>query len=39
MASTSQTITKGEQYIKEVFEPVKKRNPNETEFHQAVNEI
>ena len=39
MASTNQTITKGEQYIHEVFEQVKKRNPNEPEFHQAVNEI
>ena len=39
MASTNQTITKGEQYIHEVFEQVKKRNPNEPEFHQAVYEI
>ncbi len=39
MASTNQTMTKGEQYINEVFEQVKKRNPNESEFHQAVNEI
>jgi glutamate dehydrogenase (NADP+) len=33
----SQTI--GEQYVKAVFEKVKKRNPNEPEFHQAVKEI
>ena len=39
MASTNQTMTKGEQYIHEVFEQVKKRNPNESEFHQAVYEI
>ena len=39
MASTNQTTTKGEQYIHEVFEQVKKRNPNESEFHQAVYEI
>lgn len=26
-------------YVNEVFEAVKKRNPNETEFHQAVEEI
>lgn len=26
-------------YVNEVFEAVKKRNPNETEFHQAVKEI
>ena len=39
MASTNQTMTKGEQYIHEVFEQVKKRNPNEPEFHQAVYEI
>ncbi|WP_017753918.1 NADP-specific glutamate dehydrogenase [Calidifontibacillus oryziterrae] len=26
-------------YVNEVFETVKKRNPNETEFHQAVEEI
>ena len=32
-------MTKGEQYIHEVFEQVKKRNPNEPEFHQAVKEI
>ena len=32
-------MTKGEQYIHEVFEQVKKRNPNESEFHQAVYEI
>ena len=39
MASSNQTMTKGEQYIHEVFEQVKKRNPNEPEFHQAVYEI
>ena len=39
MASSNQTMTKGEQYIHEVFEQVKKRNPNEPEFHQAVKEI
>ena len=37
MATTNETTTKGEQYVKEVFETVKKRNPNELEFHQAVN--
>ncbi len=26
-------------YIEEVFEVVKKRNPNEFEFHQAVDEV
>ncbi len=39
MATTNETTTKGEQYVHEVFETVKKRNPNELEFHQAVNEI
>lgn len=33
------TKTRGEQYVKDVFEAVKKRNPNEGEFHQAVEEI
>jgi glutamate dehydrogenase (NADP+) len=39
LATTTETITKGEEYVHEVFETVKKRNPNELEFHQAVNEI
>ncbi len=29
----------GQNYVNEVFETVKKRNPNETEFHQVVKEI
>ncbi|PQD94406.1 NADP-specific glutamate dehydrogenase [Pradoshia eiseniae] len=33
-----ETIT-GQNYVNEVFETVKKRNPNETEFHQVVKEI
>lgn len=33
------TETKGAQYVQQVFETVKKRNPNENEFHQAVKEI
>lgn len=31
--------TQGAQYVKQVFETVKKRNPNQVEFHQAVKEI
>lgn len=34
-----ETTTTGAQYVKKVFEMVKKRNPNEPEFHQAVKEI
>src|SRR6476661_581958 len=37
--ATAETKTIGEQYVKSVFEKVKKRNPNEPEFHQAVKEI
>ena len=37
--ATIETQTTGEQYVKSVFEKVKKRNPNEPEFHQAVKEI
>lgn len=33
------TETQGAKYVKEIFETVKKRNPYETEFHQAVKEI
>ncbi len=33
------TETQGAKYVKEVFETVKKRNPHEAEFHQAVKEI
>jgi len=33
------TEVKGAQYVQQVFEAVKKRNPNESEFHQAVKEI
>ncbi|WP_422392235.1 NADP-specific glutamate dehydrogenase [Niallia oryzisoli] len=35
----SVTETTGTQYVQQVFETVKKRNPNESEFHQAVKEI
>jgi glutamate dehydrogenase (NADP+) len=31
--------TQGSQYVQQVFETVKKRNPHEVEFHQAVKEI
>jgi glutamate dehydrogenase (NADP+) len=31
--------TEGTQYVQQVFETVKKRNPHEVEFHQAVKEI
>ncbi len=33
------TKTQGALYVQQVFEAVKKRNPNENEFHQAVKEI
>jgi glutamate dehydrogenase (NADP+) len=36
---TTVTETQGTQYVQQVFETVKKRNPNESEFHQAVKEI
>lgn len=36
---TSVTTTQGTQYVQQVFETVKKRNPHEVEFHQAVKEI
>ncbi|MCQ6274508.1 NADP-specific glutamate dehydrogenase [Bacillus sp. V3B] len=39
MVTTVQTVTKGAQYVTDVFEKVKKRNPHEVEFHQAVKEI
>lgn len=32
-------FTTAKQYVQEVYETVKKRNPGETEFHQAVKEI
>lgn len=32
-------VEKAKQYVKEVFQSVKERNPNEPEFHQAVKEI
>ena len=35
----SLTETQGAQYVQHVYETVKKRNPNENEFHQAVKEI
>ena len=31
--------TQGTLYVQQVFETVKKRNPHESEFHQAVKEI
>ena len=34
-----ETTTTGVQYVKKVYEMVKKRNPNEPEFQQAVKEI
>jgi glutamate dehydrogenase (NADP+) len=37
--ATVETRSNGKQYVKEVFDQVKKRNPNEPEFHQAVIEI
>ncbi len=37
--ATVESKTIGEQYVKAVFEKVKKRNPNEPEFHQAVKEV
>lgn len=36
---TSEELTAAKQYVNEVYETVKKRNPNENEFHQAVKEI
>jgi glutamate dehydrogenase (NADP+) len=40
MATTEQAnLTSAQQYVKEVYETVKKRNPGESEFHQAVKEI
>ncbi|KAA9014505.1 NADP-specific glutamate dehydrogenase [Niallia endozanthoxylica] len=39
MVVNSLTETQGAQYVQHVFETVKKRNPNESEFHQAVKEI
>lgn len=40
MATTEQTnLTSAQQYVNEVYETVKKRNPGESEFHQAVKEI
>ncbi|CAH0120485.1 MULTISPECIES: NADP-specific glutamate dehydrogenase [unclassified Paenibacillus] len=35
----TENFTAAKQYVNEVFETVKKRNPNENEFHQAVKEI
>jgi glutamate dehydrogenase (NADP+) len=39
MVTSVNTDSQGAMYVKEVFETVLKRNPNETEFHQAVKEI
>lgn len=40
MATTEQAnLTSAKQYVNEVYETVKKRNPGESEFHQAVKEI
>lgn len=40
MATTEQAnLTSAQQYVNEVYETVKKRNPGESEFHQAVKEI
>ena len=39
MVISVNTDSQGAMYVKEVFETVIKRNPNETEFHQAVKEI
>ena len=39
MVISINTDSQGAMYVKEVFETVIKRNPNETEFHQAVKEI
>lgn len=40
MATTEQVnLTSAQQYVNEVYETVKKRNPGESEFHQAVKEI
>lgn len=36
---TSPTLDTAKQYVNEVYETVKKRNPGESEFHQAVKEI
>ncbi|WP_075981750.1 NADP-specific glutamate dehydrogenase [Bacillus massilinigeriensis] len=33
------SLLKAKEYVNQVFETVKKRNPNESEFHQAVKEI
>lgn len=37
--SENQTLSVAQQYVNDVFETVKKRNPFESEFHQAVQEI
>ncbi|WP_338471121.1 NADP-specific glutamate dehydrogenase [Niallia sp. XMNu-256] len=39
LVTKSITETQGAKYVKEVYEAVKKRNPHEAEFHQAVKEI
>ena len=39
LVTTVERLTQGAQYVNEVFETVKKRNPHEPEFHQAVKEI
>lgn len=36
---TGSTLDTAKQYVNEVYETVKKRNPGESEFHQAVKEI
>lgn len=37
--STSQELEAAQAYVNEVYEAVKKRNPGESEFHQAIKEI
>lgn len=38
-ASTTQELEAAQAYVNEVYEAVKKRNPGESEFHQAIKEI
>lgn len=37
--TTPQSVQVAQAYVKEVYESVQRRNPNESEFHQAVKEI
>lgn len=37
--STAQELEAAQAYVNEVYEAVKKRNPGESEFHQAIKEI